>query len=85
MLRFWREGNCCYDLFGFFFFLTENSKYFISIPSEDKVLDFVHYIQVAAQGWGQWPVAAEPTGGDPTRTEAQLESCRFPPTGGSKP
>lgn len=53
MLRFWKEGNCCYNLFGVFF-LTENSKYFISIPSENKVLDFVHYIQVAAPGWGQW-------------------------------
>lgn len=36
------------------FFLTKNSKYFISIPSENKVLDFVHYIQVAAPGWGCW-------------------------------
>lgn len=43
MLRFWREGNCCYNLFGFFFFLIENSKYFISVPFENKVLDFVHY------------------------------------------
>lgn len=54
MLRFWKEGNCCYNLFWGCFFLTKNSKYFISIPSENKVLDFVHYIQVAAPGWGQW-------------------------------
>lgn len=54
VLRFWREGNCCYNLFGGFF-LTENSKYFISIPSDNKVLDFVHYKWLLEAGAsGRW-------------------------------
>lgn len=75
MLRFWREGNRCYNLVWVFFFLTENSKYFISIPSENKVLDFVHCIQVAAPGWDQWLLS-------PHEDRGVLQ---VPPTGGSKP
>lgn len=37
------------------FFLVENSKYFISIPFENKVLDFVHYKWLLeAEAGGRW-------------------------------